>query len=521
MNRLRLGLCAVLLLQAARMDAQVSEGNRLWEAGDFHAAAEAYRRELASDSTSVRSLYRLAVLASWDGKLDSALTLAARARRYEPGDADVRLLEAQVLSWKGELAQSIVRYDSVIATDSSRLDAQVARAHVLAWASRFRDANDGFRTVLARDPGNPGALAGLGQVQAWQGHLDSAVVLYRSALAADSTNADAKVGLAQAHFWQGRTALARRELAPVLARDPANHDAQVLDRGLRTAGRTFVGLEFGWNNDSDHNTSWWEAATVTVPVTDQLSVFGTAGFQQSTNPVLSAHRELGEAGFTLASRPLTITAAAGARRLHPDGGGDRTEPSVRGALTIRPTGGIVLGGGFTHHAFDETAQLIGGGLDVDELEGNLDLSVTHSTVVSVGGGRAWFSDTNRRYHVVAAATQQLPAHFFAGIYARQMGYNFAGTGYFSPGRFRIGEVRGGWVFESPVWAARIAGGLGAQEPFRGANTQVEWHAETVLARKWGLGNQVGVFGGISNSLERSVTGAYRFRTAGIRITIGL
>jgi hypothetical protein len=30
-----------------------------------------------------------------------------------------------------------------------------------------------------------------------------------------------------------------------------------------------------------------------------------------------------------------------------------------------------------------------------------------------------------------------------------------------------------------------------------------------------------LFGGVSNSLERTVTGAYRYRSAGLRITLGL
>jgi hypothetical protein len=82
-------------------------------------------------------------------------------------------------------------------------------------------------------------------------------------------------------------------------------------------------------------------------------------------------------------------------------------------------------------------------------------------------------------------------------------------------------VRGGWVHDDLEWTARLAGGLGAQQAFRGAETQAEWHADASLGRTWGTGNKIELFGGVSNSLERTVTGAYRYRSAGLRITLGL
>lgn len=521
MIRRALVLALALLCSGSALSAQVAEGNRLWESGQFAAAQAAYERELATDPGSVKSLYRLGVLASWRGDLDSALALAAHARGIEPADPDVRLLQAQVLSWKGALPASLARYDSIVAAYPERLDAQLARARVLAWDNRFDAADSAYAAVLARDPGNPGAIAGQAQAMAWRGDLDGAEERFQQALSSDSSNAEARVGLAQVHFWQGHAAQARIELAPVLAADPNNHDAQVLEQAMRLAGRSFAEVAGGWNNDSDDNTSWWESLSLTVPVTGQLAVFGSVGLQQSSDPIRSASRQMAEGGVRLTLGVVGVTAAAGARRLAPDGGTTRTAASYRGSIGVKPTHAVSLGARYSHHAFDETAQLITSGLDMDEAEATLDLGVTRSTVLTLGGGGAWFSDDNRRYHLLAAVIQQLPRHFFIGGYARQMGYDFKGTGYFSPDRFRTAEGRAGWSFDSPVWAVRLAGGLGAQQAFRGAATQAEWHADGSLGRKWGGGNSIELFGGVSNSLERSVTGAYRYRSAGLRVTLGL
>src|SRR5690606_30973057 len=75
-------LAALLLLlplgTAVPTAAQVRAGDAAWEAGDFAAARAAYSRALAADPASVRSLYRLGLLASWDDRLDSALVLLRR-----------------------------------------------------------------------------------------------------------------------------------------------------------------------------------------------------------------------------------------------------------------------------------------------------------------------------------------------------------------------------------------------------------------------------------------------------------
>ncbi len=147
-------MATAVLLLAGPLRAQQAAADSAWAAGDYHLARINYELALASDPGSVRANYRLGILASWDGRLDSALILIRRARSGDPADPDIQATEARVLSWAGRSGQAIALYDS----------------------------------VLARHPDHPDALAGLGQVHLWQGRPSRAGVYSSRALAADPGN---------------------------------------------------------------------------------------------------------------------------------------------------------------------------------------------------------------------------------------------------------------------------------------------------------------------------------------------
>ena len=417
-----LSLAAAGIL-ASPLAAQVADGNRFWTEGRFAEASAAYEAELRANPASVRSLYRLAVLASWEDRLDSARTLAGRARALEPADPDVRALQAQLDAWSGRFRSAVARYDSVLADHPER----------------------------------------------------------------------------------------RAELA--LPRDRA-----------RAWSRAAAELSAGWNNDSDANTSWWQNVGLSAPIGGRVRAFASAGAQQSSDPVRDADRLRAEGGLTATPGRATLTLAGGASRLS-GAGFRRTEPTARAAVRYRLAPRSSLGASYSHQPFDETAQLIGSGIDIDAVEGSAEFGAGGGLALTAGGGGAWFSDGNDRYAVFGAATLTVAERFFVGATARQMGYGFRGTGYFSPDRFRIAEGRAGWTYRSPDWTVRVSGGLGAQQAFRGADAQAEWHGEARFGRGWGPGgvdrNTIELFGGISSSLESSASGAFRYRTAGLRVSIGL
>lgn len=478
----------VAVAGVAPLEAQVAEGNAYWEAGRIAEAKAAYERELVTNPESVRSLFRLGTLAAREGQLDSALVLIARARQAEPADPDVRLLEAQVLSWKGDLAGAEARYDSVIADHPQRLDAAAGRAQVLSW----------------------------------DGRLDPAIAQYQRILQRDSSSVEALVGLAEAWYWKGRPSLAEPHVSRALAIDPDHQVATALARDVSRSRRNLVQLEVGWSDDSDDNTSWWESLSLEVPVADGVRTRISGRLQQSDGGGGAEGSSRQVEGSVRVTRPSWgVSAAAGLRVLEPILLESRKEPGWQVGGYISPVRQFTLSGSWQHTAFDETARLIASDIDYDMLNGSLDIGLSRSAKLGLGGGHTWFSDDNQRYHAVVVVSQTLAREFTVGAFGRQMGFDFAVPEYFSPGRFRLVEARAGWSRVRPMWEASLSGGLGGQQPFEDADWQAEWHAELNAAFRPVERLKLGAFGAITNSVERSVTGAYRYRTAGIRVELGL
>lgn len=483
------GIAALAAASGVRpLAAQVAEGNAHWEAGRVAEARAAYERELATNPASVRALFRLATLASREGHLDSALVLIARARRAEPADPDVRLLEAQVLSWKGDLAGAEARYDSVMAQHPDRVDAALGRAQVLSW----------------------------------DGRLDPAIGQYQRILQRDSSNVEALVGLGQAWYWKGRPSRAAPHLRRALELDPDHRVATALSRDVSRARRSVVRLDLGWSSDSDDNTSWWEGAGLEAPIADGVRLHGSGRWQQSRDAVLEGDAFQAEVGIGVTRPSWGVSTDLGLRSLRPEApAAARTEPGWRLGGYLSPVRQFTLSGWWLHTEFDETARLIASDIHYDMLNGSLDIGLSRSAKLGLGGGHTWFSDDNRRYHAVVVVSQTVAREFTVGAFGRQMGFDSVAPEYFSPGRFRMLEARAGWSRVRPMWEASVSGGLGGQQPFEDADWQAEWHAEVNAAVRPIERLKLGAFGGITNSVERSVTGAYRYRTAGIRIELGL
>jgi hypothetical protein len=102
-----------------------------------------------------------------------------------------------------------------------------------------------------------------------------------------------------------------------------------------------------------------------------------------------------------------------------------------------------------------------------------------------------------------------------------LSYEQPGVGYFSPDRFSVLEATAGYGIEKMSWTASLGGGLGAQQVGRRGSAQSEWHIEGRLGRRWGLGNRVELFGLVTNSAVSSTSGAFRYRSAGVLVRLGL
>lgn len=482
------GLGLALLGATAPMAGQSPTADSLWAAGNYAAAKVEYERALHDNPGWVRALYRLGILASWDGRLDSALALLRDAREIEPAEPDVRAYEARVLAWDGRYTAAIVRYDSLLAENPDNRDARFGRAQANAWWGRHPEAEREYLALIERNPEDAEALVGLAQLRQWQGRPDEA-----------------------SHY-------ATRALRVA----PEDRAAREVAQQARALSRPRLELTLGLSHDSDDNHAWWQSLGTSMILADGLRGFASVGALEASDPVEDgAIRLHGEVGATLNRGNLGLTAAVGGRRLTSDFGVDHSVATWRGSAAVRFGPGAGAGIGYAHYSFDETAGLISRELNVDELSLDADVELTRRLSLGVGAGYGWLSDDNSRQSFVVALTQRVAPRVTVGFYGRALSYDFKGTGYFSPDPFLLGEVRSAWTRVVERWETRLSGGLGLQQVGSGAKAQSEWHLEGRVARRWATVNEVALSAGFSTSAVSSTTGAFDFYTMALSLRLGL
>lgn len=512
-------MCLTVL--PAGLRAQEQQGDQAWAHGSFDEARTAYLRVLSNDPTAVRPNLRLGVMLSWTGQLDSSLIYLARARAADPADPEIRLIQARVLAWDQQYSAALIRYDSLLAQNPSLHDAQLGRAQTLAWSGRLDEALREYDRMWAQNPSDFEALLGSAQVNAWQGRLNQAERKYHLVLKNQSRNTDARVGLGYVYLWQGRDAAARRQAAHVLAIDSTHKGARELRHLARQANRSAVESSAYWSNDSDRNTGFWQTLSGTAGVTDGVAVFGSVNALETSDPVRAASRVGGEAGVTVTAGGLQVTGAAGARQLSPAIAPERTAETYRARLRYRTSGRLGMSVGYARLPFDEIASLFDRQLDMELLEGGIDARPGTNLRISVGGGALWLSDGNQRTSASLGLTQSIRRQFAVGVLGRTLAYERRGIGYFSPDRFSVLEGNVAYGSETRSWIAGLSGGLGAQQVGKRGAAQTAWHLEGRVGPQWGDGNRIELFGLLTNSAVSSTTGAFRYRSAGITVKLGL
>jgi tetratricopeptide (TPR) repeat protein len=512
---------ALLLLVSRPLGAQQHEADEAWAEGRHDAARAGYQRVLAQNPRDARANLRIGVLLSWQGKLDSSLVYLNRARASAPEDPEIRLIQARVMAWNRQYDAAIVRYDSLMKQHPGQREAALGRARTLAWAGRLDESWSAYQRILAADSTDRDARLGKAQVSAWKGDLAAAERDYRKLLAQDSRDVDARVGLGYVYLWQDRADAAYRQAGYSLTIDTTHKAALELKRVAREARASSVETSAHWSHDSDGNTSFWQALGATAPVGRGWALFASANALETSDPVRNATRIGGEAGASWSEGRLQVTGAAGARRLLPEVAPSRTTATYRARVGFRPATSIGLSLGYSRLPFDEIAALIERALDMELLEGGVDVRPAAGLTVFGGGGAIWLSDRNSRTSYVAGLNQKVGRRLFVGVFGRTLSYDRREIGYFSPDRFSVLEGVAGYVHESRTWLTSLSGGLGAQQVGERGAAQTEWHLEGRVGPRWGAGNRVELFGLVTNSAVSSTTGAFRYSSAGVlaRLTL--
>jgi tetratricopeptide (TPR) repeat protein len=515
---LTLALCAV---GAVPLAAQQKEADEAWSQGRYDAARAGYQRVLRQDPAAPRANLRLGILLSWGDKLDSALILIARARRADPRDAEMRVAHARVRAWNKQYATALALYDSVLADRPGLRDAELGRAQTLSWMGRLEDAADVYQGLLSRNSTDRDARLGQAQVSAWRGQLKTAEQAYRAMLAQNPRDLEANTGLGNVYHWQGREGDALGQARAALSVDSTYRPARALARTVREATRPALETTAAWSNDSDRNTSFWQTLGTSAALGAGVGVFGSVNALETSDPARDATRVGGEAGLSLSLGRLQLSGAAGARRLLPEIAPARTTATYRGRVSYRPVSAFGLNVGYSRSPFDEIAALIERALDLELLEAGIDARPFPGFSIYAAGSGLWLNDGNYRTGLVAGLSQKLHRRLSVGLFGRTLSYERRGLGYFSPDRFSVLEGTAGYSLETGTWLGHLGGGLGAQQVGERGAVQSEWHIEGRVGRKWGVGNRVELFGLLTNSAVSSTSGAFRYRSAGLIVRLGM
>lgn len=520
-RRLALGLALVVLASPASVSAQVPTADSAWAAGEYYRARLAYEAALKDDPDIPRALYRLGILASWDGLLDSSLTLLSRARALDPLNSEIRLHQAKVLSWAGRYEEAVVVYDQLLAEDPGNQQVALGRARTLSWAGRLAEADDGYATMLARDPSDVEALAGRGQIALWSGERDRAAEWFLHALELDPKHMLSLLGMAQVRQYQTRPDEATAYINQALAVAPKDRDVLRTADEIRALRRVRLDGVLGWSRDSDENVMWWQSGTASWVPYPGLRAFGTVGLGEASDPFRTETKFWVEGGGTYVTGPTTVTGALGLKWLSSETDDNTVLATWRAYVARRLSQTSSAGLGYSRYAFDETALLISESVRVDEVAADGSTRLRPKLTLSGVAAYAFFDDGNSRPSLSASLMQGIARNFSAGVNGRVMGYEQDAVGYFTPDIFWLLEGRGTYWRTMGLWTTSLGAGLGLQQAESDGSAQFEYNFEARVARRWGTINEVALLGALSNSLVSSTTGAFRYYTIVLSGRFGL
>lgn len=101
----------------------------------------------------------------------------------QPGNDEVRVKLARILSWQGSHEEAASLYGDVLVSHPEDHELLVALARVRSWQKQFGEAQRLYDAVLQADPANLDARRGLAELAHWQGHRAEALARYEAVLA--------------------------------------------------------------------------------------------------------------------------------------------------------------------------------------------------------------------------------------------------------------------------------------------------------------------------------------------------
>ncbi|HUF70873.1 MAG TPA: tetratricopeptide repeat protein [Longimicrobiales bacterium] len=482
-----LALPAAASAQDPRPDA-----DSVWRSGDRQAARVLYLERLGDDGSDAVALFRLGLIARWNGRPQ----------------------------------ESIEWFDRLLAIHADDRDARVARAHAVAATGDLEAAIAATDSILDRHPDDVAALDARARFAERERDMDHALRLWRRALALDPANGAARAGLAGSLRRQGRALEARREVAVALAAAPDDADVRAtsdyIERQFRPTVRSAVTIE----NDTDGNLVTGVSAGAFFYAADRLAVrtdawTRNAGLRESAADLIATGAQI---GVTFdAPSGWTFGAAVGANR-----SGDpaaRTSPALS-AFASTPadrTTRLAVGGSRT--PLDHTLPQIRNRVVVTEATASVEASSGRDWDFNAVAGVATFDarasdEQNRRISVTTAVRRRLTDRFAITLSARVFGFDRdIDGGFFDPDAFGLIDAAIAWHHEPARWLLDAEVAPGIQRIGSHATTTGAVRAAASATWQPRPGRQITLRGTVANTgfqqLSADSGGTYRYASAAL------
>lgn len=407
---------ALRLAGEERPDWRLELADQLTWAGELAAAAQEYRRVIASGRADLMK------------KAQTGLGRAlARAGDYQP---------------------AIAAFDAALALEPGDREAATLRAQALSWDNRQAEAEAAYRALLASDPADERARLGLARVQSWRGRQRAALASLAQLPPTPADPVEAVTITAEAQQWLGRPDRAAATLRDRLAAAPDDTRARWLLERLERDTRHEVRFDARRFDQSDGLDIEQFNLGGDYRLADGRGRIGPrlqyAAFDPFAGPGdVYAVTRIGVSGGWRASDALDLNATIGVDSIDPPGPGGTSDVLTYDAYaTIFPDDRWRIDAGVQRYTFDSEPTLRNR-LVVDQVKGSADFLPTERTRLTLRAAYADYSDGNRQYWWQAEAEQRV------GLAPRlHLGLRYTGTtfrlinqpGYFSPEEYHSLEA---------------------------------------------------------------------------------